>query len=266
MIDIHCHMLPAIDDGAKDLSTALCMAQMAVDDGITKTICTPHIYPGVYDNTRQIISDAVDDFKLRLEEAQIPLELGFAADTHMAPDLLDGIKQGRIPTINGSRYLLFEPPHNIAPPGFEEFVFGLLANGIIPVITHPERLKWIEQHYDVFVRVAYRGAWLQVTGGAITGKFGKRVRYWAERMLDENIVHVIASDAHNINHRPPIISEACHAAERWLSKEEISLMVNDRPLATITDRAPEELPIPVGLQQDPATRVRKKSFFQKLFK
>ncbi len=265
MIDIHCHMLPSIDDGATDIETALCMAQMAVDDGITKTVCTPHIYPGVFENTKQIIHNAVEDFKKELLEADIPLELAFAADTHMAPDLIEGIRSDRIPTINGSRYLLFEPPHNIAPPRFEEFVFSLMAQDIIPVITHPERLKWINTHYDVFINVARRGAWLQITGGAVTGKFGKKVRYWAERMLDERVVHVLATDAHNIRHRPPILSEACAAAERFMSPEEVKLMVYDRPLATVMDTPPGKLPTPEGLLAENSQKKTKKSFMKRIF-
>ncbi len=265
MIDIHCHMLPSIDDGAVNLETALCMAQMAAEDGITKTVCTPHIYPGVFDNNKQIIQKAVEAFSQQVSDAGIPLELCFAADTHMVPDLIEGIKSDRIPTINGSRYLLFEPPHKIAPPGFERFVFNLLTAGIIPVITHPERLDWIDTHYESFINAAQKGAWLQVTAGAVCGKFGRKAKYWAERMLDEGVVHVLATDAHNINHRPPILSEGCIAAERWLSKEEVKRLVYDRPLATIMDAPPESLPLPNGLLNRPEKKA-KKSFFKKLFK
>jgi len=265
MIDIHCHMLPSIDDGAVDLETALCMAQMAVDDGITKTVCTPHIYPGVYDNNKQIIQKAVEAFTQQLSDANIPLELYYAADTHMAPDLIEGIRNNRIPTINGSRYLLFEPPHKIAPPGFDNFIFNLLAAGIIPVITHPERLDWIDTHYDSFINAAHKGAWIQITAGAVCGKFGKKAKYWSERMLDEGVVHVLATDAHNLNHRAPILSTGCAAAERWLSSEEVKLLVYDRPLATIMDTPPDQLPIPAGLLNKPKANTGK-SFFQRLFK
>jgi len=183
----------------------------------------------------------------------------------MVPDLIEGIKSDRIPTINGSRYLLFEPPHKIAPPGFENFVFNLLAVGIIPVITHPERLDWIDTHYESFINVAERGAWLQITAGAVCGKFGKKAKYWADRMLDEGVVHVLATDAHNIHHRPPILSDGCTAVERWVGKEEVKLMVYDRPLATIMDTPPEQLPTPKGLLNR-SKKQKKTSFLKKLFK
>src|SRR5436190_4184027 len=166
MIDLHCHMLPGIDDGAPTLEVALAMARCAVADGIHVTACTPHIYPGLYDNTRAGIEAARDALQLELDRAGIDLRLETGADTHLAPDLLAGIRDGRIPTLGGSRYLLFEPPHHVAPPRLEDSVFTLLAAGIVPVVTHPERLTWIEDHYPMFVRLVAAGAWMQVTAGS----------------------------------------------------------------------------------------------------
>src|SRR4249919_2472119 len=103
MLDLHCHILPGIDDGAVDLEMALQMARIAAADGITTIACTPHIYPGVYDNNAT------------------------------------GIRNGRIPTLAASRYLLLEPPHHVAPPRFEDLVFEVMTAGYVPVITHPER-------------------------------------------------------------------------------------------------------------------------------
>src|SRR5690606_33768464 len=108
-----------------------------------------------------------------------------------------GLRQGRIPTLSNSRYFLFEPPHHVAPPRLEEAAFNLLAAGYVPILTHPERLTWIESHYAVFKRLAHSGVWMQLTAGALYGKFGARPRYWSERMLDEGLVHIVASDAHD---------------------------------------------------------------------
>ncbi|MDR2871502.1 MAG: hypothetical protein LBV45_03095, partial [Xanthomonadaceae bacterium] len=167
MIDLHCHILPGIDDGAVDLTMALAMARLAVDDGIRTIACTPHIYPGMYDNTAAGIRQAVAAFQSELDERGIALALLDGADVHLDPGLLEGWRSGRIPTLAGSRYLLLEPPHHIAPPNFESIVFDLMTAGLVPVITHPERLHWIEDYYDVFTRLSMRGAWMQVTAGAL---------------------------------------------------------------------------------------------------
>ena len=174
MIDLHCHILPGIDDGAPTLEVALAMARAAVKDGIQITACTPHIYPGLYENSQAIITKAIAQFELELQRHEIPLQLTIGADTHMAPDLLQGIREGRVPTLGHSRFLLLEPPHHVAPPRLEESVFQFLAAGIIPVITHPERLTWVETQYSKMVSLVNGGAWMQITSGSLTGRFGRR--------------------------------------------------------------------------------------------
>lgn len=248
MIDLHCHMLPSIDDGAPDLEAALAMARLAVADGIQTVACTPHIYPGLYENTAPGILAAVAAFKERLAEAGLGLDVGHGADTHLAPDLLAGLRSGRIPTLNGTRYLLLEPPHHVAPPRLEESCFALTAAGYLPIITHPERLTWVGEHYGRFPELARRGVWMQITSGSLTGRFGPDARYYAERMLDEGLVHILATDAHSPKHRPPALAEGRRAAERWVGPEEAARLVLDRPRAILDDADPSKILPPPGLK------------------
>ncbi|MFY7906391.1 MAG: tyrosine-protein phosphatase, partial [Burkholderiaceae bacterium] len=190
--DIHSHILPGIDDGSKNLEMSLEMARMAVEDGTTVLACTPHIYPGLYMNTQEGIKAECAKLQKALDVFNIPLKLVVGADAHLVPELLEGLRTGRVPTLNGSQYFLLEPSHHVPPPNLEESVFQFVAAGYIPVVTHPERLVWIEHQYPTFVRLAQRGVWMQLTAGAIVGKFGKRARYWSERMLDEGLVHLVA--------------------------------------------------------------------------
>lgn len=242
MIDLHCHLLPGIDDGAPDLRTSLDMARMAVEDGITTLACTPHIYPGMYENDTASIKQAVSELQARLDEADIKLRLSWGADAHVSPHLLDRLKTGTVPRLNDSRYFLLEPPHHVAPPHFEEFVFNVMAAGYLPVITHPERLTWIEDQYAVFCRLAEKGAWMQVTAGSLTGRFGADARYWGERMLDEGRVHILATDAHSNKRRPPLLMEGCEAAARWVGKEEAIHLAVTRPRGIMQNTPPEALP------------------------
>lgn len=245
MFDLHYHLLPGIDDGATDLAMSLEMARMSVADGVTTVACTPHIYPGLYDNTRDEIVAAIARLQAELDDAGIPLRLVEGADVHLDPGLLAGIRGGRIPTLAGSRYLLLEPPHHVAPPNFEGVVFELMAAGYVPVITHPERLTWVETHYDLFVRLARRGAWMQVTAGAVTGRFGRRVQYWAERFVDEGHCMILATDAHHPRRRPPLLAEAHEAVAAKVGAEEAGHMVLTRPAGIVADIAPYELPPPL---------------------
>jgi protein-tyrosine phosphatase len=247
MIDLHTHLLPGIDDGSSSLEQSLQMAKIAVDDGITVMACTPHIYPGLYMNDAAGIAAARDKLQISLNEAGINLRLVVGADAHLVPELLNGLQSGRVPTLNQSRYFLLEPSHNIAVPNFAESVFEIMVAGYLPVITHPERLTWIEDHYSTFVDLAKRGAWMQVTSGAILGKFGKRAKYWSERLLSEGWVHIIASDAHNTGRRSPLIAEALEQVIKRVGRKEALRMVHDRPLAILNNTEPDQIKPVLGL-------------------
>ncbi|RYX90935.1 MAG: capsular biosynthesis protein [Comamonadaceae bacterium] len=245
MIDLHTHILPGIDDGAKDLSVSLAMARIAVEDGITHMACTPHIYPGMYMNDAQGIKQAAAALQAHLDQAGIALRLTTGADVHLVPGLLAGLRNGSVPTLAGSRYVLLEPSHHVAPPRFEESVFELVAAGYTPVITHPERLTWVESHYPVFVRMIGQGCWMQVTAGALTGMFGPRAKYWGERFLAEGHTHIIASDAHSSTRRVPRMSQARDIAEKYLGKEEAHRLVRERPEAIWRNLPPASVaPLP----------------------
>jgi protein-tyrosine phosphatase len=242
MIDLHCHILPAIDDGSDSLDTSLEMARMAVADGIKVMACTPHIYPGLYENDAPGIRRAIGALQQALDAASIPLKLTIGADVHLAPDLAARIRAGEVPTLNDTRYLLLEPPHHVAPPRFEESVFELIAGGWVPVITHPERLTWVEQHYEAFRRLVDAGAWMQITSGSLTGRFGKHAQRMAERMLDDGLVYTLATDSHGARRRPPLLAEGRDAAALRVGDEEARHLVQTRPLGILQNRHPEVLP------------------------
>lgn len=249
MIDLHCHLLPGIDDGAADLATALAMARAAVADGVHVIACTPHIYPGLYDNDSDGIRRAVAQLAAQLKRRQIPLQLVIGADVHLAPDLPERLHAGKAPTLHGSRYLLLEPPHHAMPPRFESAVFELATLGYVPVITHPERLTWIEGHYDVFRRLTERGVWMQLTAGALAGRFGRRPRYWGERLLDEGCAHLLATDAHDNGERAPRLAEGRDAAARRVGDAEAQRLVLERPQAILRNLDPALAALPTAAAQ-----------------
>lgn len=248
MIDLHCHLLPQIDDGSKSLDESLAMARIAVADGVRIVACTPHILPGIYENSGPAIRQAVAQLQGRLDEEGIPLLLAAGADVHIAPDLIDGLRGGRVPSLGKSRYFLLEPPQGVIPPRFEDFIFNLMSVGYIPVITHPERLSWIESHYDLVGRIVHSGAWVQITAGSILGKFGRRARAWSERLLDDGFVHIVASDAHDTEVRTPKLSEAVEAIGARIGREEAWHLVVTRPTGILRNQDPSEMPVPVRFE------------------
>lgn len=249
MIDLHSHILPGIDDGAPTLAVALEMARIASADGIRVMACTPHIYPGMYDNNAEGIRAATAQLQAVLQQNDIALELVYAADAHLVPNMVSKLEEGLIPTFNDGRYFLLEPPHHVAPPQFEVHVLQLLAAGYVPIITHPERLTWVKSYYEVFCRLVQRGAWIQITAGSISGSFGAHARYWSQRMLQDGLVHVIASDAHGVSQRAPKMQAAVALAAEQVGEVEAQHMVTTRPAAALSNMAPESVPAVAYTQQ-----------------
>jgi protein-tyrosine phosphatase len=244
MIDLHCHILPGIDDGAVDLEASLQMARAQLADGVTIVACTPHILPGLYHNTGPQICEAIDALQRVLDDAGLALKLVSGADNHMTPNFVDGLRSGQLLSLANTRYVLVEPPHHVAPVRIEEFFFDLTLAGYVPILTHPERLSWINSHYPVIQRLVRAGVWMQITAGSLTGAFGSKVRYWAERMLGEGCVHILASDAHDVSRRPPNLCRGMEYAAKRVGLEEAKRLVVTRPRGVIEDVPQSALPMP----------------------
>jgi protein-tyrosine phosphatase len=262
MVDVHCHVLPGLDDGARTVDEALSMARMAAADGIGVIVCTPHITPGIYDNDAKAIATAVAMLQRHVDEAGIAVRLLAGADVHVTPDLLAGLTRGILPTIAGSRYFLLEPTWHVVPPRMDAMVKGLVAAGYVPVLTHLERMNWIRRHYDLAARLRRLGAVIQITAGSVTGHFGREARYWSERLLDDGLVDVMASDGHNTTGRPPVLSPARDAAATRVGEEEATRMVAGRPAAIIADETLDQGPSIAGR---PAATGRLAGTFERIF-
>jgi protein-tyrosine phosphatase len=215
---------------------------VAAADGISTIVCTPHILPAVYNNSGPAIRRAVARLAETLADAGIPITLVTGADVHIVPDLVVQLRDGRALTLNDSRYLLLEPPHHVLPPRLEDLIFGLQAAGYAPILTHPERLSWIEGHYDLIGRLVSSSVLMQITAGSVMGRFGRRPRYWAERMLDEGLCHLLATDAHNLEQRPPCLADARDIVAQRLGDDEALNLVLRRPQGILNNLNPAELP------------------------
>ena len=247
MIDLHCHILPGLDDGATDLSVSTDMAKAFVADGVLVVACTPHILPGLYHNSGPQIRQATAQLQQHLDREGIPLRLVTGADNHIIPNFVTELRSGHLLSLADTRYVLVEPPHHVAPPRLEELFFSLLVAGYVPILTHPERLTWIQSHYQVIQRLVHAGIWMQVTAGSLTGAFGRNARYWAERMLDEGCVHILATDAHDVNRRPPNLSQGRELAAKRVGDTEAQHLVVTRPEGVLRNDLPSNLPRPACL-------------------
>lgn len=246
MIDCHCHILPGIDDGAPDVEVSVAMARAFVADGVVAVACTPHILPGVYHNRGPDIRSAVVRLQDELDRRDVPLTLVCGSDAHVTPDMIAKLGSGEILSLHDSRYVLVEPPHHVAPARLDDFFFSLMAAGYVPILTHPERLSWIEQNYALVEMLSDRGVWMQITSGSLAGVFGSRPRYWAERMLDEGRVHILATDAHEMRRRRPDLARGRDIAARRVGDDEAIHMVDTRPRGIMSNQLAAKQPPPAG--------------------
>ena len=232
MIDIHCHMLPGVDDGPKSLDDALEMARLAVRNGITHAVITPHITPGRYDNTLKSLSVVYKEFSLALERHHIPLHTALASELRLDPMIINMVGTGTVPFLgdfDGHRCLLLEFPYTSVPPGALELVQWLVKRGIKPLIAHPERHRSIINNVKILEPFQKAGCLVQITSGSLGGIFGPEPKKLATQLLKLGWVTVMASDAHNCKARPPEIESGRVVAEKIVGEQESWELVRERP-------------------------------------
>jgi len=233
MIDLHCHMLPGIDDGAKSLDQGLAMARASVDNGIHRAIVTPHLHPGRYENTRTVIEPHLAGFRQALLDAEIPLEIGMAAEVRVAPEILTLLDQGEVPFLgemDGYRIVLLELPHTHIPLGAEKLVDLLLTQKIRPLMAHPERNGDIIRDIARIEPFIERGCFFQLTAASLVGVFGEGPLLRARELLEYDVFKVLATDAHNLEARRPLLKEGRAAAAEILGDAAAHDLVQKNPL------------------------------------
>jgi protein-tyrosine phosphatase len=218
------------------------MARMSVSDGVSVIACTPHIMPGVYDNSGPDIRRRIQELQFELDAAGIDCRLVPGSDAHVAANLIANLRSGLALTINDSRYVLVEPPHHFLPPNVDRLFFDLLSAGYVPILTHPERMSWADRNDELLCRLIASGVWMQVTAGSVLGIFGSKAKHLTERMLRDGWVHIVASDAHDLSRRSPAMGQALPVLRDLVGVEEAENLVRIRPAAILEDRAPGSVP------------------------
>lgn len=230
MIDLHCHILPGLDDGPASLEESLAMASAAVASGIDTVVATPHTLNSVYTNHIDRIEEQAGELRQALDEREIPLMVHAAAEVHFDPELMDRVGSGEAATINKGRYLLLELPAHNLPPRLEETIFSLQLAGLTPVLAHPERNLIFQHNLEKLVQLIQMGALCQVTAHSVIGRFGSEIENHTATMLRSGLVHVIASDSHGPSFRRPDLRAAVDRAGSILDNHALAMgMVTTTP-------------------------------------
>lgn len=250
MIDLHCHILPNVDDGAKTLEESVEMAHLASEDGIRAIVATPHTLNGVYTNSVESVISGVASLQHASAADGIALKLYPGADVHLCTRMAERVERGEFCTIdNAGKYLLLELPLHTLPTGIKNEIFALKLNGITPIITHPERNAVLQHDPGLLYDLICMGTLAQVTAMSLAGDFGDFIEHVSATLLKHRMIHIIASDAHSSNDRPPVLSKAVERAGNILKDyDEAEAMVTSAPASILAGQAPD-IPEPGRLKR-----------------
>lgn len=224
MIDLHCHILPGVDDGAKTLADSIAMAKEAVRQGITHILCTPH-HNQRYTNEKTDVIKSVEALQKEFDARNIPLTLFEGQEVRIKRELIDEIKQDKILFADVTdRYLLAELPTRNIPDYTESLFFELRKMGIIPIIVHPERNLRFQEEPNLLLPYLNMGCLAQLTAPSLVGIYGKQVKKLSEKLIEHNLVQMIASDAHSRKDRDFYMAKAYKTVEKKFGQQKIEMM------------------------------------------
>jgi protein-tyrosine phosphatase len=231
MIDIHCHILPSVDDGPLNIDQSIRMAEIALKDGIHTIVASPHI------KDRRLSSEDIRkhvlELRKELKKRSLAINIIQGADISSTVDI-DSLSEF---TINNSRYILFELPSEFNETLYSCLIGKIINKGIIPILTHPERTHRVLKRPDILMDFIRMGAFVQITSDSLTGGFGPEARDFSIYLLKNSMVHFIATDAHSAEYRRPVLSQGLKVAEGIIGRDRAYRLVTDNPMKVINNRA-----------------------------
>jgi protein-tyrosine phosphatase len=228
LIDLHCHLLPGVDDGARTIEDSVEMARAAAAAGTTTICATPHMLHPQFHVPGPVAKEKLGQVRAALAAAGVGVDVVLAGEIHWSESIEDGLASGELlPYCAERRYVLLELPMSHVPHAARDVVWRLQLAGVFPVLAHPERNADFERNPDLIHEYRAAGVPCQVTAMSLTGAFGRRARKVSERWLSEGAIDLVASDGHSANRRPPTMDEAARAVrkaagatvEEWLTRE-----------------------------------------------
>ncbi|WP_205600777.1 CpsB/CapC family capsule biosynthesis tyrosine phosphatase [Gracilibacillus sp. YIM 98692] len=246
MIDIHCHILPNVDDGAKHMEGSVQMAKFAVSQGITTIVATPHHLNGRYENYKIDIIENVKALNQRLHEENLPITILPGQETRINGEMTTDLENGHLLPLNEtSGYLFVELPSNHVPRYTKRLLHDLKLAGVKPIIVHPERNKEIIENPDLLYDIVLEGTLTQVTAASVTGQFGKKVKKFTHQLINANLTHFVASDAHNVTNRGFMMQEAHRTIRQEMGEAMSEWMIDNAQLLLDGEKIVGEEPMPI---------------------
>ncbi|WP_368503148.1 tyrosine-protein phosphatase [Alkalihalophilus sp. As8PL] len=232
MIDLHCHILPGLDDGPKTIDESIEMAKLAVEEGITQIVATPHHKHPTYSNEASLVREGVMELNKRLKQENLDLKILPGQEVRLYGEVVEDLANGTTITLaDHEMYLFIEFPSNHVPRYAAQLFYQLQIQGYMPIIVHPERNSKLLEDPDKLYDFVQNGVLTQVTSSSLTGHFGKKIKQFSNQLIEANLTHFVASDAHNTDSRPFRLRESyaviaqTHGEEKALHFQENAQLI-----------------------------------------
>lgn len=236
MIDIHSHILPNIDDGAKNIEETLHLLREAKQVGFQAIVSTSHYMEGYYETNvpeREMWMKVIYE---KGQEENIGLKLYLGNEIYLSENIVELLKNGKASTINDTSYILFEMPLNVEPLNLYNVIYEMQENKLIPILAHPERYSFIQQNPDLIYDLVEKGIYMQSNYASIIGYYGKRAQVIVKKLLENNMVHFLGSDVHRKNTIYPKIPEILTKLEKIVGKEELEKLTTTNPKLVLQNK------------------------------
>lgn len=229
--DVHCHILPGVDDGAKTMELSLEMLRKEYQDGVRSILLTPHFRREMFEPSMDEIYEAFDALTFAVRRTRLRLYLG--CEYHVNMEMCEDLLLGRRPTLAGSPYVLCEFSSGDSASYIKERCYQLASRGFIPVLAHIERYQALTKDFDLISELIEFGCRMQVNAGSILGKDGFNAKRFCKKLIREDMLHYIGSDAHDMKSRPPLLGECAEYLEKKCGYDYTQKVMRDNPLAIL---------------------------------
>lgn len=236
MIDMHSHILPNIDDGAKNIDKSITMIKEAYEAGFTDIISTSHYIEESYNATKKEREKLIRDINKKLEAENISIKIHNGAEAYVSINLVDLIESEKLPTINESKYLLMELPMHSEIIYLDEIIYKLKNNGIIPIIAHPERYLYVQENPKVLQSLIDKGVLFQANYGSVIGHYGKSAKKTLKKLLKNDMIHFFGTDTHRSGSIYTQMDSILRKLERIIGKEKLYVLSKINPQRVLDNK------------------------------
>lgn len=248
MIDFHSHIIPNIDDGAKNVEQTFNMLREAAEAGFDGVVATSHYMENCYESPSEERKVWLDAISQGLEKDNVNINLYLGSEVYFSKDILHLIETKRVSTINNSRYILFEFPMNTKPMGIDDVIFSLLEHKYIPILAHPERYTFVQENPNIICSLIEKGVLMQSNYGSILGQYGSKAQIVLEKMLKNNLVNFLGSDAHRDKSIYTKIDKASSKIKDIIGKKAFDEITHYNPIKVIKNEVIEIESFPTSIK------------------